>query len=104
MTNGDSARKGGGASRRATPARRQAGDSPEVAESRDADAAPPDGESKYAPRASGRPAAEPLRVRVELVVVDGPAAKELLKRQAAAVREALQWFADHPPEKRRTPS
>jgi hypothetical protein len=51
---------------------------------------------------------EPLRrrsrlgeaaVRVELVVIDsnGQLGKELLRRQAAVVREALQWFADHPP-------
>ena len=98
VADGDWARIGGGASRRAAPGHRRAGDSPEVAESRGADAAPPDGESTYAPRAAGRPAPDPLRVRVELVVVDGPAAKELLKRQAAAVREALRWFADHPPE------
>jgi hypothetical protein len=41
-------------------------------------------------------------VRIELVVVDGPDAKELLKRQAAAVREALQWFADNPRQKDQT--
>ena len=36
---------------------------------------------------------------IELVVVDnsGQLGKELLRRQGAAVREALQWFADHPP-------
>jgi hypothetical protein len=37
-------------------------------------------------------------VKIEFVVVNGPAADELIKRQAAAVRDALQWFADHPPE------
>ncbi|MEU0547632.1 hypothetical protein [Micromonospora sp. NPDC005979] len=38
-------------------------------------------------------------VYIELVVVDsnGQLGKELLQRQGAAVREALQWFADHPP-------
>jgi hypothetical protein len=38
-------------------------------------------------------------VRIELVVIDGNGllGKELLRRQAAAVKEALQWFADHPP-------
>ena len=28
---------------------------------------------------------------------NGLLGKELLRRQAAAVKEALQWFADHPP-------
>ncbi|MBI1758792.1 MAG: hypothetical protein HYR62_06160 [Actinobacteria bacterium] len=41
-----------------------------------------------------RPA--PLRVRVELVVLHGPEAAELLTRQAAAVRDALTWLATHP--------
>jgi hypothetical protein len=53
--------------------------------------------------------AQPLRRRrsrlgeptvyIELVVVDsnGELGKQLLRKQAAAVREALQWFADHPP-------
>jgi hypothetical protein len=38
-------------------------------------------------------------VRIELVVIDsnGQLGKELLRRQASAVKEALQWFADHPP-------
>ncbi len=38
-------------------------------------------------------------VRIELVVIDSDSqlGKELLRRQAAAVREALRWFADHPP-------
>jgi len=35
-------------------------------------------------------------VRIELVVVDGEDGKELLRRQGAVVREALQWFHDHP--------
>ncbi len=44
----------------------------------------------------GRRPPEPLKVRIELVVVDGEAGRELMRRQAAAVREALQWFADNP--------
>ena len=38
-------------------------------------------------------------VRIELVVIDSDSrlGTELLRRQAAAVREAVQWFADHPP-------
>jgi hypothetical protein len=39
-----------------------------------------------------------LKIRVELVIVRGPAAVELIKRQASAVREVLQWIADHPSE------
>jgi hypothetical protein len=54
-------------------------------------------------------AAQPLRrrrsrlgdptVRIELIVIDSDSqlGKERLRRQAAAVRQALQWFADHPP-------
>jgi hypothetical protein len=39
-------------------------------------------------------------VRIELVVIDGNGllGKELLRRQASAVKDALQWFADHPPD------
>jgi hypothetical protein len=47
-------------------------------------------------QAGRRRSAEPLEVRIELVVVDGEAGKELLRRQGAVVREALQWFHDHP--------
>jgi hypothetical protein len=36
-----------------------------------------------------------LAVRVELIIADGPAAKELLGRQARVIREALLWFAEH---------
>jgi hypothetical protein len=38
-------------------------------------------------------------VRIELVVIDsnGQLGKELFLRQAAAVKEAFQRFADHPP-------
>jgi hypothetical protein len=34
-------------------------------------------------------------VRVELRVADGPEGKKLRMRQAAAIREALRWFAAH---------
>jgi hypothetical protein len=37
-----------------------------------------------------------LKVRVELVVVDGPEGEYLRQRQAEAIREALRWFAEHP--------
>lgn len=42
--------------------------------------------------------ATPLTVRVELVVVDGAAGKQLARHQAAAVRAVLEWFRDHPTE------
>ncbi len=57
MINGDQARPGGGASRRATPARRPPNESREVAESRRGQGQPEAGESQYAPRASARPGA-----------------------------------------------
>ncbi len=44
----------------------------------------------------GRPPPPPLNVRVELVLVDGPDGKRLRQLQAAAIREALRWFAEHP--------
>jgi len=36
----------------------------------------------------------------ELVIIDGATTfgRELHRRQAHAVRDALQWFADHPPD------
>jgi hypothetical protein len=37
-----------------------------------------------------------LKVRVELVLVDGTEGKYLRQWQAAAIREALRWFAEHP--------
>ena len=38
-------------------------------------------------------------VRLELVVIDtgNPLSRQLLRKQALAVREALQWIADNPP-------
>src|SRR5215470_12036179 len=36
-----------------------------------------------------------LMVRVEFVVVDGPAAQVWRSRQSAAVRALLTWIADH---------
>jgi hypothetical protein len=41
--------------------------------------------------------AEPLKVKIEFVVVDGRAAEELIRTQASALKEALQWFADNRP-------
>lgn len=47
-------------------------------------------EEQVAPRTKrGRPAPEAPKVNIELVVVEGEEGKELLKRQAAAVRDAL---------------
>jgi hypothetical protein len=46
----------------------------------------------------------PPTVHIELVLVDGPEGKKLRAIQAAAIREALRWFAEHqtptPPEAR----
>ncbi|MBT8225623.1 MAG: hypothetical protein HKP61_16865 [Dactylosporangium sp.] len=56
---------------------------------------PPDGESPYHAAAPRLPADEPLTVRVELLVVDGPAGDELLSRQAIVIRRALCWLATH---------
>ena len=36
----------------------------------------------------------PVKVRVELVVVDGPEGQHLRQRQAEAVRAALRWLAE----------
>jgi hypothetical protein len=47
-------------------------------------------------RRRGRRRPEPLNVRFEVVVIDGEEGKELHRRQAAVVREALAWFANNP--------
>lgn len=44
------------------------------------------------------PKSQHLNVKIEFVVLDGAAAEELIRKQAAAVRDALRWFADHPPD------
>src|SRR5207248_7583629 len=65
---------------------------------------PPDGgeSSPPLPQAErarrGRPPPPPLKVRVELVLVSGPEGRQLRQLQAAAMREALRWFAEHPTE------
>ncbi|GLI03807.1 hypothetical protein Pa4123_90870 [Phytohabitans aurantiacus] len=46
--------------------------------------------------AGSRAAAEGWTVRYEFVVVDGDAAEQLMSRQAAAVRAALEYFAQYP--------
>jgi hypothetical protein len=50
-------------------------------------ASPEGGESRYPPGP-----AQPDELRL----VHGPAGKQLRARQAAAIREALRWFAEHP--------
>jgi hypothetical protein len=47
-------------------------------------------------RPVGRPRTPPPRVRIELVLVDGPEGRQLRQLQADAIREVLKWFADHP--------
>jgi hypothetical protein len=56
-----------------------------------------DGESRYRPAAPGQPGPSP-KVRIELVVVDGPDGRQLRARQAAAIRRALRWFVEHQTE------
>jgi hypothetical protein len=63
----------------------------------DSGVAPPSEQEAAAAKRRGRRRGEPLRVQIELVVVDGEAGKELGNRQAVAIRRALQWFADNPP-------
>jgi len=79
---------------------RPSGDSRRVAGSRDAKGSPSANESKYDAAAGRRSGAGPLTVKIEFVVVSGPAADELIKTQAAAVRDALQWFAENPPDEK----
>ncbi len=38
----------------------------------------------------------PLEIRVEFVVLDGPAGQELRRAQAQVMRRVLQWIAEHP--------
>jgi hypothetical protein len=58
-------------------------------------ASPANGESRYPP-GPAQPDDRPLKVHIELRLVHGPAGKQLRARQAAAIREALRWFAEHP--------
>ena len=52
------------------------------------------------PRPPRHNTAAPIRLtsKITFVVVHGTAAEELIKRQGAAVRDALEWFAHHPPD------
>ncbi|MEV4638097.1 hypothetical protein AB0J80_12170 [Actinoplanes sp. NPDC049548] len=63
---------------------------------------PPVVESRYGAAAwagaTKHPGIDPLSVKITFVVVHGTAAEELIKRQGAAVRDALEWFASHPPD------
>ena len=95
MTTPESRGARGSAARRATPAPPAGGDE---AASRDAHGTPRADESKYDPATVKRPGVDPLTVKIEFVVVHGPAADELIKRQATAIRDALQWFAEHLPD------
>jgi len=73
--------------RRAAPGRH---DSPaEWQPGADHGAAPP-------PRRRSRRDDEPFDVRIEFVVLDGEAGKELARRRAAVVRKVLQWFHGNP--------
>jgi len=69
------------------------------------DQSPPQEKSSYHAAPPGRPGPQPLKTRIELVLVSGPEGKQLRMRQAAAIREALRWFAEHPnPHQTREPS
>ena len=72
------------------------------------DQSPPQEKSSYdaaPPSRPGRPGPQPLKTRIELVLVSGPEGKQLRMRQAAAIREALRWFAQHPnPHQTQEPS
>ena len=63
---------------------------------------PPADESSYVAAAGAgatqHPGIEALSLKVTFVVVRGTAAEELIKQQGAAVRDALEWFAGHPPD------
>lgn len=72
---------------------------PAAAPSRDSVEQPP-ALPDHRPRRRGN-AAAPLHVRVELVLVDGEAGKELARRQAAAIRAVLEWVRDHPVDQTR---
>lgn len=60
----------------------------------DTPADPPRSEQRRTPRR--RPADEPFDIRVEFVVLDGPAGEELARRQAAVIRRVLRWTHDRP--------
>ena len=63
--------------------------------SRDISVNPPDKTPRPRRR---RKVDEPFEVHVEFVVLDGPAGKELARRQAAVMRKVLQWIHDRPAE------
>jgi hypothetical protein len=80
----------------AAPARPVGEDGPTGGTARRDQHLPDVGESRYPPAAPGRPGPTPPTVRIELVLVDGPEGAKLRATQAAAIREALRWFAEHP--------
>ncbi len=61
----------------------------------DAGLSPRRGESRYRRVATGADDA-PFDVRVEFVVLDGPAGQALARRQAQIMRKVLRWIAEHP--------
>jgi hypothetical protein len=60
-----------------------------------ADSPPPNRRPRRPRRRAAVRDDEPLDVRVEFVVLDGPAGKELRRAQALAMRRVLQWIAQH---------
>jgi hypothetical protein len=95
MPDHDPPHDGGDARRPARRRRARSDDSARVADNETTTAWPDGAESSYSAAAGSEPRCEPLTVRVELVVIDGPAGTELLDKQATVVRAALQWFVGH---------
>ncbi len=62
----------------------------------DSTVSPQRGESRYRRVASGQADDASLAVRVEFVVLDGPAGQALARRQAQIMRKVLRWIAEHP--------
>jgi hypothetical protein len=54
------------------------------------------GESRYRRVAPGQDPDQPFDIRIEFVVLDGPAGQELALRQARIMRKVLRWIAEHP--------
>ncbi|WP_433300916.1 hypothetical protein ACQP2F_04605 [Actinoplanes sp. CA-030573] len=65
---------------------------------------PPADESSYGASAQAgatqHPDTDPLSLKITFVVVHGIAAEELIKRQGAAISDALEWFASHLPDEK----
>jgi hypothetical protein len=61
-----------------------------------ASTSPDSGESRYRRVPAGQDPDPPFNIRIEFVVLDGPAGQELALRQARIMRKVLRWIAEHP--------